>query len=90
MGILFLGLLKSIMFLDPIEPNWFEVVLDDGKFFELSLIGGGGRTVTCSGCTTGCTPTKEKLTGSWFCDFACAACSKTETVTTKLLGVFGH
>jgi len=57
-----------------------ELVLDGGNFYELSAAG-NSRTVTCTGCTLGCTPKKDAKYG-WYCDNPCTGCVKTETVTT--------
>lgn len=55
-----------------------ELVLDGDNFYELSY-SGNGRTVTCTGCAAGCTPTK--IVTGWICADPCTACIKTETVT---------
>jgi hypothetical protein len=38
------------------------------------------HTITCNGCTAGCTPEHIKRVG-WVCSDSCGSCKKTETVT---------
>lgn len=52
---------------------------ENGQIYE-ARAGGGSRTITCTGCTSGCTPTKDSAVG-WSCKFPCKECKKTETVT---------
>ncbi|MFK8103258.1 MAG: hypothetical protein AB8G15_12060 [Saprospiraceae bacterium] len=56
---------------------------ENGQIYE-ARAGGGSRTVTCTGCTSGCTPTKDSGIG-WICKFPCKECKKTETVTEDLI-----
>lgn len=55
----------------------FQVFNEDGVIYLTSASLSGG-TVTCSGCTVGCTPRKTK--SLWACEYPCTSCSKTETV----------
>ena len=52
-----------------------------------------GTTVTCSGCTQGCDPEKDKETNKWICTSCTASiiCTKTVTVTVEEdEGIFGN
>ncbi len=62
-----------------------ELVLDGDQLYE-SAASGGSITVSCSGCTAGCTPRKEH--GLWICKYPCKACTKTETVTDDGKAIF--
>jgi hypothetical protein len=59
----------------------------NGDLFE-QIINGDSRTITCKGCTSGCSPRKGLL-GSWYCTSCSPSgdCVKTETVTTNANGI---
>lgn len=56
------------------------LILDHDKFYEQLTDEGGGLTVTCKGCMTGCHP--EIKNGKGYCLPFCTGCEKTETLTT--------
>ena len=58
-----------------------ELRVDNGNIYE-GIATGQTRTVTCAGCTAGCSPLKDKY-GSWYCTAGCDECKKTETVTEE-------
>ncbi|WP_129019778.1 hypothetical protein [Edaphocola flava] len=63
------------------KNNDFKIafqVFNEGGIIYLTSASLSGGTVTCSGCTVGCTPRKTK--SLWACEYPCTSCSKTETV----------
>ena len=63
----------------------FELIVIGGQIFELT---DDKRTVTCTGCTAGCSPYGTGDT--WICKNPCDDCEKTETVTTGKSGSVLH
>ncbi len=58
------------------------LVFDSNReYLYLAMDDGAGHTVTCSGCTVGCSPKYFKRTDSWACINGCVGCSKSETTT---------
>jgi len=62
-----------------------SLMLVGDTLFEM-VVAGDGRTVTCTGCTDGCSPKRKPLNTGWRCT-NCAVgggeCVKTETVTVN-------
>ena len=61
-----------------------EVFLDEDNGFYITPQSLANRTVTCNGCTMGCSVANGQF--GWYCKNSCGPkCSKSETVVTKLL-----
>lgn len=70
------------------KNNDFKIALqvfNEGNIIYLTSASLSRGTVTCSGCTVGCTP--RKIHTLWSCEYPCSGCSKTESVPRLADGV---
>lgn len=64
-----------------------KLVLDGGKFYE-AIVNGGGSSVSCAGCTKGCSPRRDHNGDGWCTDCnevigTTQNCSKTESLSSS-------